>query len=90
MNSIKSLITETEKEKEKLLKSLDGYGYSREDTLNELNNDFWNSDIDEDIKIKWIKLNSKLSALKLCQEIQDAREQEIFSKIDELMEKIKK
>jgi len=59
-------ISEVEKEIEELLTSLDNYGYSREETLADLEKGF-ETEVSEECYFKWKELRIKLSTLKSCQ-----------------------
>ena len=56
-------IKELENEREKLLLELDGYGYSREETLKDLYKGF-ETETEEETCFKWRDMNLKIQTLK--------------------------
>ena len=72
-------IKDIEKEIERLLVDLDGYGYSRKETLEDLNKGF-STDVSEEVYFKWRDLTSKLQATK---ETAEAVKKEVLEIIDD-------
>jgi hypothetical protein len=64
--NIKKLIKEYEQELEELLYDLDGYGYTRKQTLEELKKGF-DTNITEETYFKWRDLNTRIKLLKKLQ-----------------------
>ena len=64
------IISDLKEEIEGIIKSFDGYGYSREENIKELENrNIDDSGIDEDVMNKYWELKAKLDQTLLCEKI---------------------